>query len=60
MIYNQELAKWDYSASQRPEAAVFTKEIKYTVNTPVEIKAEGSCNIHGSQGPAFLKVSLKD
>jgi desulfoferrodoxin (superoxide reductase-like protein) len=60
IINNQEMARWNYSASKRPEAAIFTKEIKYTVNTPVEIKAEGSCNIHGSQGPAFLKVSLKD
>ena len=60
MINNQEVAKWDYSASNRPEAAVFTKEIKYTVNAPLEIKADGSCNIHGSQGPAFIKVSLKD
>jgi desulfoferrodoxin (superoxide reductase-like protein) len=59
-INNQEIAKWDYSASKRPEANVFTKEIKYTINAPLEIKAEGNCNIHGSQGPAFLKVSLKD
>jgi len=60
MINNQEVARWDYSASKRPEAPVFTKEIKYTGNGPLEIKAEGSCNIHGSQGPAFLKVSIKE
>lgn len=60
MINNQELVRWDYSSSKLPEAATFTREIKYTVKAPVEIKSEGSCSLHGSKGPAILKLSVKD
>ena len=35
----------------RPEAAIFTKEVKLTVNEPLEIVAEANCNLHGSAGP---------
>ena len=59
-INNQEFMKWEYSASKRPEEATFTKEIKYTVKENLEIKSEASCNIHGSKGPAILKVSVKE
>lgn len=59
-INNQEFTKWEYSANKRPEEATFTKEIKHTVKENIEIKSEASCNIHGSKGPAILKVSLKE
>ena len=59
-VNNQELTRWDYSASNRPEEATFTKEIKYKVDGNVEIKAEASCNIHGSKGPAIWKVTTKE
>jgi len=60
MMNEREIARWDYSRSQRPEDATFTKEIKYTVNESGEIKAEASCNIHGSKGPASQKVLVKE
>ena len=60
MMNEKEIARWDYSRSNRPENATFTKEIKYTVNESGEIKAEASCNIHGSKGPAIQKVLVKE
>ena len=60
MMNEREIARWDYSRSNRPENATFTKEIKYTVNESGEIKAEASCNIHGSKGPAIQKVLVKE
>jgi len=60
MAGDKEIARWDFTRSQRPEGAVFTKEIKYTVEGNVEIKAEASCNIHGSKGPTTVKVTVKE
>jgi len=60
MINGKEIARWDYTMGDRPEGATFTKEIKYKAEGDIEIKAEASCNIHGSAGPATVKVSVKD
>jgi len=59
-VGDKEIVRWDFTRSQKPEGAVFTKEIKYTVEGNVEIKAEASCNIHGSMGPAMVKVTVKE
>jgi len=59
MINGTEAARWDYSWSKLPDNPPFTKELKYTVKGPAEIKAEASCNIHGSAGPVFKKISIK-
>jgi desulfoferrodoxin (superoxide reductase-like protein) len=55
----KEIARWNFTSSQRPEAAVFTKEVKVTVLEATEVKAEASCNVHGSKGPSTLKISVK-
>jgi desulfoferrodoxin (superoxide reductase-like protein) len=60
MIDGKEIARWDYTMSNLPEGATFTKEIKYKVEGDIEIKAEASCNIHGSAGPATVKVLAKE
>ena len=60
VVNGKEIARWKYTASERPEAETFTKEIKFTATDDLEIKAEASCNIHGSAGPATVKVSVKD
>jgi len=60
MAGDKEIARWGFTRSQRPEGAVFTREIKYRVEGNVEIKAEASCNIHGSKGPAIVKVTVKE
>lgn len=59
MIDGKEIARWDYTMGNRPEGAIFKKEIKYRVQGDFEIKAEASCNLHGSAGPAIVKVKIK-
>jgi desulfoferrodoxin (superoxide reductase-like protein) len=60
MVNGKETARWDYTMSNRPEGATFTKEIQYKVDGDIEIKAEASCNLHGSAGPATAKVLVKE
>jgi len=59
MANKKEVARWDYTKENRPEGAVFTKEIKIKVTEDVEIVAEASCNNHGSRGPAKHKIMVK-
>ncbi|NWG04415.1 MAG: hypothetical protein HXY44_16300 [Syntrophaceae bacterium] len=59
-VNGKEIARWDYTMTNRPEGATFTKEIKYKVEGDIEIKAEASCNLHGSAGIATAKVSVKE
>jgi desulfoferrodoxin (superoxide reductase-like protein) len=60
MVNDKEIARWDYTMSNRPEGAIFTKEIKYKVEGDFEIKAEASCDIHGSAGPSTVRVLVKE
>ena len=39
----KEIARWDYTKDNRPEAAEFTKEIKFKVMEDTEVIAETSC-----------------
>jgi len=59
-VNGNEIARWDYTASNRPEEATFSKEIRYKVNGDVEIKAKASCNMHGSAGEVAIKVLAKE
>ncbi len=56
----KEIARWDYVGSNLPEGAVFTKEIKVNCVEDLEVVAEASCNVHGSAGPATVKISVRD
>jgi len=60
MMNGKEIARWNYTAFNRPGSETFTKEIKFIAAENMEIKAEGSCNLHGSAGPAILKISVKE
>lgn len=55
----KELKRWNYNKENRPEGAVFSKEIKIKVTEDTEIVAESSCNNHGSKGPATHKITVK-
>jgi len=55
----KDIARWDYTKENRPEGAVFTKEIKIKVTEDTEIVAEASCNNHGSKGPVKHKIIVK-
>jgi desulfoferrodoxin (superoxide reductase-like protein) len=59
MANKKEIARWDYTKENRPDGAVFTKEIKVKVTEDMEIVAEASCNNHGSKGPAKHKITVK-
>ena len=50
--------EWDYTGSNRPDGATFTKEIKIKVLENTEVVAEASCNIHGSAGPGKLTIQV--
>jgi desulfoferrodoxin (superoxide reductase-like protein) len=55
----KEVARWDYTKENRPEGALFTREIKIKVMEDTEIVAEASCNNHGSKGPAKHNIKVK-
>ena len=55
----KEINRWEYSATNLPESATFTKEIKYVVDGDMEIKGKASCNLHGSANEAVVKVTAK-
>ena len=59
MVNGKEVERWKYKWNNLPPDAVFTKEIKYKVEGPIEIKAEANCNIHGSKGPAIKTIAIK-
>ncbi len=59
MVNGKEVERWEYSWNKRPPDATFTKEIKYKVNGPLEIKAEAHCNMHGSKGPVVVNVKVQ-
>ena len=56
---NKEVARWNYTKENRPEGAVFTKEVKIKVTEDTEIVAEASCNNHGGKGPVKHKITVK-
>ena len=58
-VNGKEIERWEYGAFKRPESDTFSKEVKITVDGPLEITAEASCNLHGSAGPAKATVGLK-
>jgi desulfoferrodoxin (superoxide reductase-like protein) len=58
-VNGKEFSRWDFSWDNRPEAAVFSREVKILVNEPIELIAEANCNRHGSAGPATSKITLK-
>jgi len=55
----KEIARWEFTASHRPESADFSREVKYMVSGPVELTAQGNCVLHGGQEPAVLKIGVK-
>ena len=58
-INDEEVQRWTYGARSRPENETFTVTLRHTMNASIVIKAEASCNIHGSEGPAQASVTLQ-
>jgi desulfoferrodoxin (superoxide reductase-like protein) len=59
-VNENEIARWDFTGSNKPEGDTFTREIKYKTVGDAEIKAKASCNLHGSAGEATMKVLAKE
>jgi desulfoferrodoxin (superoxide reductase-like protein) len=59
-VNQKEIARWDFTSGQRPEAEIFTKEITIKAMEDMEVTAEANCNIHGSTGPTTVKISIKE
>jgi desulfoferrodoxin (superoxide reductase-like protein) len=57
---NKPVSEWNYTSADKPDGETFTKEIKIRVDADTEIVAEASCNIHGSAGPAKLKIRVSE
>ena len=55
----EEIARWDFKSSERPESATFARELTYTVEKDVEITAQGNCKLHGSEGMALLIITVE-
>jgi len=59
-VNGKEFSRWDFSSGNRPEGAVFSREVKIPVNEPIELVAEANCNMHGSAGPVKWKIAIKE
>lgn len=60
LVNQKEIARWEFTSSQRPEGEVFSREIKIKAMEDLEVTAEANCNIHGSAGPTTIKILVKD
>jgi hypothetical protein len=57
-INGKEVAHWDYSAFDRPEAADFTRSFEYVMDGPITLESKAFCNIHGSDNTATTSIDL--
>lgn len=57
---DQEIARWEFSAFNRPPSENFTLETTLEVQQTVQLVAEGNCNLHGSDGKAFHTITVTD
>jgi len=55
-VNGKPFTQWVFTSGNRPEEAVFTKEVKIRIIGNTEVVAEAYCNIHGSKGP--VKVTI--
>lgn len=58
-VNGKEVQRWEFTRKNLPEIEVFSREVQYTVNGPVDIEAEANCNIHGGKGPSKARIDLK-
>ncbi len=55
-----QVARWDFTGSERPDGETFTKEVKVKVTRTTQIVAEASCNLHGSAGPEKATIQVRE
>lgn len=59
-VNGKEIARWNYSWTDRPESENFEREVKYTAIAPFEVSAEADCNLHGNTGIAKKKIAVTE
>ncbi len=59
-VNGKEIARWDYSWTNRPDSENFEREVKYVATAPFEVSAEADCNMHGSTGIAKKKIAVTE
>lgn len=53
-----EIARWRFSADNRPEDENFTRQVAYTLHGPTTFTAQANCNVHGSAGAVRKTVAV--
>jgi desulfoferrodoxin (superoxide reductase-like protein) len=59
-VNGKEVGRWEFTSSSLPEGGTFTREIKHRLGENAEIRAEASCNVHGSAGANTARVKVKE
>lgn len=55
----KEIARWDFTRSNKPDSNNFTREVRYTVTETTEITSMGNCNMHGSAGEVTMVIKVE-
>ncbi len=55
----EEIARWEYSAMDKPDGEIFTKKVTVTADKDLKIEAQANCNLHGSAGLSERIVFVK-
>ncbi|MFA6499192.1 MAG: desulfoferrodoxin family protein [Desulfurivibrionaceae bacterium] len=58
-INGQEMARWEFSGTNLPEAAEFSRTFEYVMTGPITLEAAAFCNMHGSGNTATATVGLQ-
>lgn len=58
-VNQKEVARWEFTSGNRPEAEVFMREVKLTALDDMVVSAEANCNLHGSTGPSTVKITVQ-
>ncbi len=59
IINGQEAARWEFSGTNLPEAAEFSRTFEYVVTGPITLESAAFCNMHGSSNTARATVGLQ-
>lgn len=57
-INGKEVQRWNYGKDSLPLTETFSIEYTYVANEPLNIEAQGNCNIHGSTGLKKTAVNV--
>ena len=59
IINGQEAARWEFSGTNLPEAAEFSRTFESVLTGPMTLESTAFCNMHGSGNTAKATVGLQ-